>query len=126
MAKSDGEARVLSLDDSCPTLPLVDGAGRAVALVWPGMGAVHRSMHHVTLPARGRTVRQRHPSEAVYYVATGSGTVEDPDAGTHDVIVEGAMIHVEPGTAYRFAAGADGMVLIGGPCPPDPALYQHL
>jgi quercetin dioxygenase-like cupin family protein len=123
---SSGEVRVLTLDDTCPALALVDGRGRAVAVVWPGVGAAHRSMHHIALGGGARTVRQRHPSEAVYYVQSGAGAVEDPDAGTRDDIIEGSMIHVEPGTAYSFVADAAGLVLLGGPCPPDPALYTHL
>lgn len=33
------------------------------------------------------------------------------------------MVHVRPGSRYRFAAGATATSIIGGPCPPDPALY---
>jgi mannose-6-phosphate isomerase-like protein (cupin superfamily) len=71
-------------------------------------------------------VRQCHAGEAVYYVKSGAGTVLDPDSGSSDAIAEGSMVHVEPGTAYRFAAGAGGMELLGGPCPPDDSLYAHL
>jgi hypothetical protein len=120
------EARVVSLDAGCPALPLVEGEGRAVALIWPGMGAALRSLHRIELAAGAATVPQRHPMEAVYYVERGSGTVLDPDGAGRDAIAEGAMVHIEPGTAYRFVAGPDGLVLLGGPCPPDPALYAQL
>ncbi len=56
----------------------------------------------------------------------GAGTVRDPEAGTADAIAEGSMVHVEPGTRYRFEAGAGGLVLLGGPCPADASLYAHL
>jgi quercetin dioxygenase-like cupin family protein len=120
------QTRVLTLDDGCPPLPLVDGGGRAVALVWPGVGALQRSMHHVALQPGDRTVVQRHDQEAVYYVKAGAGSVLDPDTGTSERLIEGSMVHVEPGTAYRFEAGGEGLELLGGPCPPDPALYKHL
>jgi quercetin dioxygenase-like cupin family protein len=119
------EVQVITLDANCPELPLVEAGGRAVALVWPGTGATLRSMHHFALEAGGRTVQQRHPGEAVYFVKSGSGSVTDPEAGT-DPLVTGSMILVEPGTAYVFTAGEEGMELLGGPAPHDPALYAHL
>jgi quercetin dioxygenase-like cupin family protein len=33
------------------------------------------------------------------------------------------MVHVGPGTGYRFAAGTGGLEIFGGPCPCDPASY---
>jgi mannose-6-phosphate isomerase-like protein (cupin superfamily) len=62
----------------------------------------------------------------VYYVIRGDGTVRDPDGGDGQRLVEGSMIHVEPGTAYRFEAGGAGILLLGGPCPADPALYEQI
>lgn len=110
---------ILTLDDTCPSLPILEGEGQARALVWPGTGARHRSMHHVTLPAGARTRRLRHAGEAVYYVRSGSGQVQD----TGDGIAEGSMVHIAPDTAYAFAGGEGGLELLGGPCPADPALY---
>ncbi len=66
-------ARVLNYDADSPVLPLVEGKGRAVAVVWPGNGASFRTMHHVTLDDGAATVVQRHDGEAVYYVKSGSG-----------------------------------------------------
>jgi quercetin dioxygenase-like cupin family protein len=126
MAAGSDTTRVLTLDDNCPALKLVEGDGRAVALVWPGTGAAQRSMHHIALHPGDHTVPQRHAQEAVYYVKSGAGSVLDPEAGTRDDLVEGSMIHIEPGTAYRFKAGIEGLELLGGPCPPDPDLYAHL
>ena len=117
------EIRILTLDDACPELAIVEGEGRAVAVVWPGAGAALRSMHHVELGPGAGTILLRHPSEAVYYVRGGSGNVLGPDAGSRDPLVEGSMVHVAPGAAYRFVAGESGLVLLGGPCPPDEALY---
>jgi quercetin dioxygenase-like cupin family protein len=113
-------------DDACPSLPIVEGDGEARAIVWPGMGARHRSMHRVRLGAGSRTVALRHPGEAVWYVIEGAGSVTDGDGGDAQEIVAGSMVHVGPGDGYRLVAGDSGLRLAGGPCPPDPALYAHL
>jgi len=118
--------QVLGADASCPELPIVDGPGFARAVVWPGTGAEHRSMHRISLGGGGRTVALRHPMEAVYYVIQGEGAVLDPDQGSEQPVAEGAMVLVECNTAYLFRAGAGGLEVLGGPCPPDPALYRHL
>jgi quercetin dioxygenase-like cupin family protein len=117
------EALVLRAADHGPLLPIVEGDGAARAIVWPGTGATHRSMHRIELAAGSRTIPLRHLMEAVYYVIRGDGAVHDPDDGGEQQLVEGSMVHVEPGTAYRFEAGGSGLVLLGGPCPADPALY---
>ena len=117
---------VLDADEKCPRLPLVAGEGEAFAVVWPGVGANMRSMHRITLRPGSATVRMRHPMEAVYYVIAGAGTMRDLDKGTSDPVVEGSMIHIEPGTAYDCVADKAGMELIGGPCPADPELYRGL
>jgi quercetin dioxygenase-like cupin family protein len=101
-----------------PAIDLVDGEGSARALVWPEIGAAFRSMHLISLGAAARTRRQRHPDEAVYYVLGGSGNVAGEE------LEEGSMVHVGPGAAYVFEAGADGLELIGGPSPPDSTLYD--
>lgn len=117
------EALVLRAADHGPLLPIVEGDGAARAIVWPGVGATHRSMQRIDLAAGSRTIALRHPMEAVYYVIQGDGAVCDPDDGGAQPLIEGSMIHIEPGTAYRFEAGGSGMLLLGGPCPADPALY---
>ena len=114
--------RVKVLDaDSGPGVDLVAEGGSARAVVWPGVGAELRSMQRISLGPSGRTRCLRHPGEAVYYVISGSGSVRDETAT--EGLVEGSMIHVEPGTEYEVAAGPDGIELVGGPCPADPALY---
>lgn len=118
------QVRRLHLDDV--TLPLTEGgAGTVRALVWPGMGARHRTMHHVTLQAGARTVPHHHAaSEAVYYVLRGHGAVEDLNLDTQHVVGPGSFVLITPGTGYRIAAAADReLVCVGGPCPPDPRLY---
>lgn len=124
MSPAATEVRVLSAQDG-PELPIVDGDGSARAIVWPGTGAVNRSMHRVTLAAGSATVALTHPSDAVYYVIAGDGTVAEP-GGDGEPLVLGSMVHVDAGTGYAFRAGDGGLDLIGGPCPADPALYAHL
>jgi quercetin dioxygenase-like cupin family protein len=118
--------RILDAGASCPELPIVDGDGIARAVVWPGVGAELRSMHRIRLAAGARTVALRHPMEAVYYVINGSGTALDPDAATGQPLIEGSMVHIEPGTAYLFRAGPEGLEILGGPCPADASMYARL
>jgi quercetin dioxygenase-like cupin family protein len=123
---SSKAVRVLDGGESCPMLPLVEGEGMARAVIWPGVGAQLRSMQRIRLAPGARTITLRHPMEAVYYVMSGAGTVLDLDAPPARPLVEGAMLHVEPGTAYLLQGGPDGIEILGGPCPADPALYAGL
>src|SRR4029453_3294774 len=120
------EVRVLGAGEECPALPLVEAEGVARALIWPGIGAYLRSMHRISLAPGARRVPQRHPMEAVYYVLSGEGIVRDPEHPPEQLLVEGSMVHVEPGTAYGLEAGAEGIETLGGPCPADAALYAGL
>jgi mannose-6-phosphate isomerase-like protein (cupin superfamily) len=112
------------IHDPGPPLDIVESSGSAVAVIWPGMGARLRSMHRISLGAAGRTVELRHPSEAVYYMIAGDGTVRDHDE-TH-ALKPGSMFLVEAETSYVIEGGAGGAELVGGPCPPDQALYERL
>lgn len=120
------QVRVLDSGDTCPAVPMVDGDGTARAVVWPGVGAEARSMVRLQLRAGAQTVELRHPMEAVYYVIGGSGRTIDTAAKSEQALVEGSMVHIDPGTAYRIAAGPDGIELVGGPCPADPALFKDV
>ena len=115
--------QVLTADEACPELPIVEQGGTARAVVWPGTGAVHRSMHVISLDEGGRTKALTHPSDAVYHLCEGAASVTDPDTGHRQELVVGSMFHVDAGTAYQIESAAAGTVLIGGPCPPDPAMY---
>ena len=105
-------------------LPLIASGGEALAVVWPGVGAQHRSLHRFLLEAGGRTIDLQHPSESVYYVRSGSAAVTDGDSGTRHALVEGSMVHVDPSTVHGFTAGPEGAEIVGGPCPPDPSIYE--
>jgi mannose-6-phosphate isomerase-like protein (cupin superfamily) len=123
--QTPGAVRVLRPADHGPALPIVEGEGSARPIVWPGIGAAFRTMHRIELAGGSRTIALKHAMEAAYYVIRGDGVVRDPESESTEPLVEGSMIFVEPGTAYAFEAGGAGIVLLGGPCPADPALYQQ-
>ena len=119
------QIQIVGLDQG-PPLAIVEGDGRAHAVIWPGTGARLRSIHRIDLGEGARTIELSHPSEAVYYVADGTGEAIDTGADERQAIRRGSMVHVEPGTTYVLSAGEQGMSLVGGPSPPDPALYEGL
>ena len=121
---SENRVQVVRGSSSDVLLPLIASGGQATAVVWPGVGSQHRSMHRLVLQATGYTIDLRHPSESVYYVRSGDATVVDADSGERQSLVEGSMVHVDPSTAHRFEAGAAGAEIVGGPCPPDPSIYE--
>jgi quercetin dioxygenase-like cupin family protein len=109
-----------------PELPIVEGGGRAYAVVWPGVGASLRSMHRISLEPGSRTSALEHPSDAVYYVLAGGGVACDRSVGTEEALIEGSMTHIDAGTRYEIIAGPAGIEIVGGPAPADPALYAGL
>jgi len=122
---SNEEIQVVPLEQG-PPLDIVEGEGHAHAVIWPGMGARLRSVHRIELAAGARTIAMRHPSEAVYYVIDGSGEVLDMGDGEVQPLRPGSMAHIDVETTYRFGAGEEGLSLVGGPSPPDPAIYEGL
>ncbi len=120
------QVRVFADDPESYPLPIVEGRGKAWAVVWPGVGAHLRSMHRISLEPGCATRTLSHLMEAVYYLIQGSAMVEDLDRGTRHRLTRGSMFLVDPGTSYRILAD-DGLAeLVGGPCPPDPTLYEGL
>ncbi len=118
------EARVVQPTEWAEAIPLTGEGGVCLPIIWPGMGAVERSLHQFQLPVGVSTLVFEHPSEAVYYVISGEIDVVETAVGSSTRIDTGAMFHVESGTEYRFAGASELAVVIGGPCPADPALYQ--
>jgi quercetin dioxygenase-like cupin family protein len=116
------EIQILRMDRDYVPIP---GRVEVRAIIWPGMGARHRSMHSIRLHAGESSGEWRHPSEAVYYVLAGSGWFHDLTAGTGHGVRCGHIVHVAAGTAYTMTADAF-LACIGGPCPPDPALYGEM
>jgi hypothetical protein len=87
------------------------------------MGARFRSLHRISLPSGGATRELCHQEEAVYYVLAGAGSALERPGCSRQPLAEGAMAFIEPRTRYVLVAGDAGLELIGGPCPPDRALY---
>lgn len=121
---SEDRVQVVRGSGAAVPLPLVASGGEALAVVWPGVGSRHRSLHRLLLSPGGHTIDLQHPSESVYYVRSGTATVTDGDNGEQHTLVEGSMVHVDPSTAHRFDAGEAGAEIVGGPCPPDPSIYE--
>lgn len=107
-------------------MPIVEGPGNAKAVIWPGSGALHRSLHVVTLGKGSRTIALSHPSDSVYYVMGGAGTIVDMTSGHVSDLSEGSMVHIDAGDTYQFVAATSDMKILGGPCPADPRLYENL
>lgn len=108
-------------------LPLVEGPGEARAVLYPAVGARERAFHHLILHPGGRTVILSHPAaEAVYFVVSGNGAAIDHDTGERVDLAAGHMFFVDIATRYQLVAGDAALILVGGPCPPDPDLYRHL
>jgi len=118
--------RVFPDDPSACPLPLVETAGRAWAVVWPGVGAHLRTFHRISLTRGGRTHLMAHPMEAVYYVIGGTATVDRGANRNVWSLPAGTMVLVHPGTSYRFQAADGGAEIVGGPCPADPGVYADL
>jgi mannose-6-phosphate isomerase-like protein (cupin superfamily) len=107
-------------------LPIVQGGGNSRVVIWPGDGAKYRSLQLLTLEPGAATIALRHPSDCVYYVISGSGAVHDITSGEQFAVSEGSMVHIDRGDEYTIAAGEQAMQLVGGPCPPDDALYASM
>jgi quercetin dioxygenase-like cupin family protein len=114
----DVEAPAVAIWRRGERLDIVARDGVAAAVAWPGVGSHVRALHRIELAAGGATVPLRHESEAVYFVAEGVGTV----AGRP--VRRRTMVYVPRRSPYAFAA-AEPMLVFGGPCPPDLALYGH-
>ena len=125
MKNSSCVVQVIDSSVGCPNLPVVDGKGSAKAVLWPGNGARHRTVHVIDLVPGDRTIDFKHFSDAVYYVASGEGEIIDISSGDRFMLVEGSMVHIDRGDPYRFRTEA-GMKLIGGPCPADYSLYSNI
>jgi len=102
-------------------LDIVERAGSAVAIAWPGTGSFYRGMHRIDLEPGGRTKQLLHPGEAAYTVSSGAADVEGAAGGTASVVAPG-VVFVPARVEYAFSSQA-GATIVGGPCPPDPALY---
>jgi mannose-6-phosphate isomerase-like protein (cupin superfamily) len=118
--------RVIDSAVDCPEIPIVEGEGNAKLVLSPHNGASFRSFQLVSLAGGARTVELSHVSDCAYYVIEGEGAVVDAASLARFGLAEGNMVHIDAGDRYRIEAGTAGMKVIGGPCPPDAALYAGM
>ena len=116
--------RVIDSRGALPEVSIVEGAGWAKAVIWPGNGARYRTFQVINLEAGSSTRSLDHLSDSVYYVMRGVGVGEDVKSKAQMAIVEGSMIHIDAGDQYRILAGEPGLELLGGPCPADQRWYD--
>lgn len=122
-----GTVRVFDSHESCPELPITAGEGSAKVIIWPGNGAKFRTLHLLSLEKGAATVLLSHGSDCVYYAIAGEGSVIDDATGNAQLLAEGGMVHIDAGDRYRLKAKEGGAImLVGGPCPADAALYGLL
>lgn len=122
-ALTGDELLVVTPEQWGPDLGLVEGIGAFREIVGPRLGARERSMHHVSLGAGASTVTLTHPGDAVYYVAEGAAGIQASGGGAVRPLPTGAMVHISGGSGYLLHSEA-GAVLLGGPSPVDPGLYD--
>ena len=107
--------------------PVMPG-GTARFPVWPGTGASRRSMNWVAMVPGQENVPHSHAeSEDLFYCIEGNCVIEDGDTGESHPFEGGSVIFVEPGTLHAVKSlGPARYVSVGGPCPPDTALFRRL
>lgn len=125
MITDDIGIMVIRDDEAATPVSLVPGADCAVALIWPGMGARHRSMHRISLRPGMASVILQHESDSVYYVVKGAAEVVDVDDGHSLACNAGSAVHIDAGTRYQLRAGTTPATVVGGACPADPRLYEE-
>ncbi|MCA3575060.1 MAG: hypothetical protein IOC86_14180 [Aestuariivirga sp.] len=117
--------RVVDSNTSTVKLNIIEGGGNAKVALWPGNGALYRSFQVLDLSPGSATIALSHASDCVYYVIEGQGAIVDTASLAEIPLAEGAMVHIDRGDGYRLKASLSrGLKLLGGPCPPDPALYD--
>ncbi|WP_167761119.1 cupin domain-containing protein [Geodermatophilus sp. DF01_2] len=122
-ALTGNEVLVVAREEWGADLGLVEGDGAFREIVGPRLGARERSMHHVSLGAGARTVGLTHPGDAVYYIAEGTAVVRAPGGEESGPLTAGAMVHIAGGSSYSLSSDG-GAILLGGPSPVDPGLYD--
>jgi len=118
--------RVIDSAVNCPELSLVEGQGKAKVVLWTGNGAQFRSIQVFNLHAGDRLVPLQHKSDCVYYIVEGAGIIKNLANNEELSLIEGSIVHIDANDGYRIIAGEKGIRFLGGPCPPDEALYATL
>lgn len=118
--------KVINPEKEYVKLPYTQGKGIAKAVIWPGMGAKHGSMHYFLMEPGAKNVPHRHPvSEDMFYVLQGSGVIVDYDQNIEHPFTRGNFIYVPAGVNHAVhSEGPDDYISVGGPCPIDHAMYK--
>jgi quercetin dioxygenase-like cupin family protein len=121
-ADSGGEVRLFHRDRPSRRLPMISSDARLV--VWPGVGAHTANMNYVRLESGEENKPHSHPaSEDTIVILSGRGSVDDLSNGDTHEFQAGDVIHVPIGLEHRVKADrGEGVVSVGGPCPPDTAM----
>ena len=125
MSSPPNTVRVIDTSSNGVTIPIIEKNGEARAVLWPGNGSRFRSFQLISLFDGGATQALSYASDCVYYVVSGEGQIVDLGSDTVSPLAEGAMVHIDAGDTYRLRSDTK-VVILGGPCPPDPALYADL
>jgi quercetin dioxygenase-like cupin family protein len=121
-AESGGAVRLFHRDRPSRRLPMISSDARLV--VWPGVGAHTANMNYVRLEPGEENKPHRHPvSEDTIVILSGRGSIDDLTNGDTLEFEAGDVIHVPIGLEHRVKADrGEGVVSVGGPCPPDTAM----
>ena len=122
LADSGGEVRLFHRDRPSRRVPMISSDARLV--VWPGVGAHTANMNYVRLEPGEENRPHSHPvSEDTIVILSGRGSVDDLTNGETHEFQAGDVIHVPIGLEHRVKADrGEGVVSVGGPCPPDTAM----
>jgi quercetin dioxygenase-like cupin family protein len=122
LADSGGEVRLFHRDRPSRRLPMISSDARLV--VWPGVGAHTANMNYVRLEPGEENRPHSHPvSEDTIVILAGRGSVDDLTNGETLEFETGDVIHIPIGLQHRVKADrGEGVVSVGGPCPPDTAM----
>jgi len=119
--------KILKADKDFVEIPLVKG-GTAKAIIWPGMGAKHGSMHYIVMKPGEENIMHKHKeSEDMFYIVQGSGVVVDGDTEEEHPFEKGDFVFVEPNTKHAVKSlGPEDYISVGGPSPADIEVYRKL
>jgi len=117
--------KILNPDKDFVEIPLIKG-GMAKAIIWPGMGAKHGTMHYFVMKPGEENVHHVHDeAEDMFYIVQGKGVIVDGNNGKEHPFQKGDFVYVSPGTPHAAKSfGPEDYISVGGPTPPDLSIYK--
>ncbi len=111
-----------------PNGPALPEGSTVKMMVWPGIGASRASLHFVKCDAGFEGTPHEHADgDDIGYVIEGEGFMIEWSDGVEVArhpFKAGDILYVEPGTVHSHVATTP-LVIVGGPCPPDPEAYRR-